>query len=69
MKAPNAINCLLQNEISALPSTRPNQSESTVYVGMPRTIALNNQNAGNVNIKSSIIENTRVVVKGMNSTG
>jgi len=46
---PNESNGSLQNEMSALPGTLPNQSESSVIVGVPRMNVLNSQAAKKVN--------------------
>ncbi len=61
-KAPNANNGYLQNEMSALPGTLPNQSESSVKVGVPRIRVLKNQAAKKVNTNIWAIEKTRVMV-------
>ena len=47
-KDPNDNNGSLQNEMRALPGTLPNQSESSVKVGVPRIKVLKNQAAKKV---------------------
>ena len=59
---PNATRGSLQKAISALPGTLPSQSESRVYVGVPRINVLKSQAAKNVNTNIWAIEKTREIV-------